>query len=270
LTLQLNDAASDVPWLEGTRWIDAALDQRLPWRHHVVTSFRRRSSGTTLWPSTEAFRVDYVIPLGVPLGAAGDGGRITLRLRDESTGRGVPQVLVQVAGRSLLTDRSGVADFVELPPGQHHLSVSAHAVGPDHTVVPAMPLLLSLARGQHRQVDATIAHVARLDGTIGLLDAPLAGPAEPATPADGLPLSGALIEISNETQRRLTVSDARGRFEFADLAPGTWRVTVVQADIPPFYALQTSSVTVDLTKARTSVVSFWVVPKPTVPADVEE
>jgi len=66
--------------------------------------------------------------------------------------------------------------------------------------------------------------------------------------------------VINE-EHRTAVTDARGRFTFDDVPPGTWRLRVVRADIPPFYLLEEAQVTVTVTPAGTRHIVLRVIPK---------
>ena len=110
-------SALAAPWLNGTRWVDAVVDQRLPWSHHLVLTWRRIDSPSAFLPSSEAYRVDYVVPFGVPVHGPADGS-VRVRLTDHETGTAIGRARVTIAGRSLLTDRDGRVVFDNVRPGE--------------------------------------------------------------------------------------------------------------------------------------------------------
>lgn len=265
LTLQVQNSASDALWLQGTRWINATLDQRLPWRHRIVATYQRRSGGTVFVGDDEAYRLDYVVPIGIPVRAAADTGKITVRLRDGESGQARARLLVQVDGQSRLTDRSGVVAFTGLKPGAHHITVAPGSVGQGRTVVPPLPIRVSVKGGGRVEVNATIVRTASLAGTIQVFQpasgglSPLQGHTPALIPAAGVP--GALIELVVNDEHRTAVADARGRFAFDGVPPGTWRVHVVRADVPAFFRLEQAEVMSTLAPGDAREIVFRVVPK---------
>ena len=262
---QANENSVDTPWLEGARWTDVTLEQGLPWPHRLVATYRRYTGGASLLPSSEAYRVDYVIPLGVPLKRSTDNGRITLRLKDADTGEAQPQVLVQIGKTSLLTDRNGAAEFNSVAVGEHFLTITGAALGPDRTIVPAFPLRVDVTPGQSVTIDATVVRTATVSGLVQVLAYESGGLVVGAASSGLVPvrgLAGALIEISGSSDTRRAVTDERGRFAFGGLPPGAYRLRVLSAALPPFYRLERTELSIGVSPGEAQDVSFQVVPKP--------
>jgi len=254
LTVRMSNGARDALWLRGTQSTTAVLDQRLPWRHHIVVNYQRRSGNSEFLTNDEAYRVDYVIPIGIPLRSAIDSGRIIVRLRDGESGQARSGMLVQIKGQSRLTDRDGVVAFTGLKPGDYHVTVSPDSLGPGRTVVPSLPLKVSIKAGDRVDVNADVMRTGTITGAIQIFQT------APA-PAAGTGMANVLIELKVNEEHRTAVTDGLGRFSFEDVPPGTWRIRVVRADIPPFYILEAAQVTVTVTPAGTRHVVLRVVPK---------
>jgi hypothetical protein len=254
LTIRVSNGARDALWLQGTESITAMLDQRLPWRHHVVVKYQRRSGGSAFVRDDKAYRVDYVIPIGIPVRPDSDSGRITVRLRDGDTGLARAHMRVHVGHESRLTDRDGVVAFTGLKPGDYHVTVSPDSLGPGRTVVPALPLAVSVKGGGRVEVSAVVVRTGTITGAIQVFI-----PMGSAPPAPGI--SNALIELLINDEHRTAVTDAKGRFSFDDVPPGHWRLRVVRAAIPAFYLLEQAQVIVTVTPAGTRHVVLRVVPK---------
>ena len=265
LNFQLHDSGTDAPWLEGTQWATATIDQRLPWAHHLIANYRRRASGTSFLPSSKAFRVDYVIPLGIPLKQTSGTGRVTVYLRDGDTGRALARFLVQIAGQSLLTDDKGVADFSGIKPGASYVTVASASLGPDRTIVPALPLRVSVGAGRRIEINATVVRTASVKGLLQLFQpasgslSPQEGQGSALVPTAGL--VDAVIELTGHGDRRVAVTDAHGRFAFDGVPPGDWRIGVVQADPPPFYQLAERELTFRVVPGKDVDLVLRVVPK---------
>lgn len=266
LRCQANENSVDTPWLEGARWTDVTLEQNLPWPHKIVATYRRYASGTSFLPSSEAYRVDYVIPLGIPLRRSTDDGRITVRLKDADTGEAQPHVLVQLAKTSLLTDRDGAAEFNSVAPGEHFLTIPGAPLGPDHTIVPAFPFRVDVTPGQSVTIDATVVRTATVTGLLQLFQYESGGLTGGVTPSRALvpvrSLAGVMIELTGSGDARRAVTDEQGRYVFGGLPPGAYRLRIVRAAVPPFYQLEHSELSITLMPGDALELPFRVVPKP--------
>jgi hypothetical protein len=263
LMFRIDSTARDAVWLQGSKSAAATLDQSLPWRHHILVNYQRRSGAGAFLPDSAAVRIDYVVPIGLPARPMNDSGRLTVRFHQAGTGQPRVHMLVKVNGESRLTDADGVAAFTNLKPGAYHVTVAPDSLEPDEAVVPAFPLRLSIKGGGHVQVGAEIVRTGAVNGILKLFHAP-AGPAlrdqaAPLTPGPGL--ANAVIELLINDEHRSAVTDAQGRFTFEHVPPGTWLLRVVRADIPPFYFLEDAQMTMVLAPGQSQRLIVRVVPK---------
>jgi hypothetical protein len=83
------------------------------------------------------------------------------------------------------------------------------------------------------------------DGTSGIRGQALAGPQCPVeiegSPCPDRPFEGTVVATNTEDEDFTVDTDAQGRFELA-LAPGTYEVSIVSEDQPPFAKPQTVEV----------------------------
>jgi len=269
MRFQISDSATDAPWLEGLRWVSATVDERLPWSHHLVASYRQRSGSTALLSATTAYRLDYVVPLAVPLRERPNNGRVTVRLRNEETGQPQPRVLVQLGKQSLLTDARGIADFTRLTPGDYVVTVAPASLPANRTIVPAVPLKVTVADGRRTEIAAQVVRFSRVTGRVqrftpssgGLFAA--AGAGQTLTAGDGLP--GVTLELTQRDDRRLVTTDAAGAFDVDAVPPGEWQVRVASIVLPAFYRLERSELSVVVRAGDTTHLIVRVVPKAQVP-----
>lgn len=261
-TLQVQNSAIDALWLLGTRSIIGTLEQDLLWHHRLLLRYQSRTGGGFGLPDERAYRLDYVVPFAVPTRVANEGGRVTIRLRDGDTGAARPALLLQIANQSRLTDANGVATFTGLGAGDYDVTIGPSSIGPGRTVVPALPLRVSLTPGGHVDVQATIIRTARVAGRIQLFQS-----ASLSTLASSMPLTpgagvvGALLDLTVNGEHRTAVSDAQGRFNFDNVPPGTWPLRVTRASVPTFYQLETTDTMLAVSAGQTQDVVLRVVPK---------
>lgn len=163
-------------------------------------------------------------------------------------------MLVQVKGQSKLTDGNGVVAFTALKPGDYHVTVAPESLGPGRTVMPALPLRVSVKAGDRAEVSALVVRTGRITGVIQKFD-------NTPTPAAAAGIANALIELVVNDEHRTALTDSQGRFSFDDVPPGSWRVRVVRAAIPAFYFLEEAMVTVVLAPAATRHLVLRVIPK---------
>jgi hypothetical protein len=251
--VRISNSASDALWLQGSQSITARFDQRLPWQHHIVVNYERRSGGDAFFRDDAAYRVDYVIPIGIPIRSATDSGRITITLRDGESGKPLPRLVVKLQRQSRLTNADGEVAFTGLKPGDYHVTVAPDSLGPGRTVWPALPRV-SIKGGDRASLSAVIVQTGKITGVLQKFQGMPA-----LTPIAGI--ANALIELVIDAEHRTALTDALGRFSFDDVPPGHWIVKVVRADIPAFYLLEQSQVIVTLAPAGTGHVVLRVVPK---------
>jgi len=120
-----------------------------------------------------------------------------------------------------------------------------------------LPLEISLAAGQVLRVDIPLIRVAAIEGLVfndanrnGLQDV-----GEKGIPKVRVLLTG---EISRET-----ITDAAGRFVFADLMPGQYKVKIDEKTLPERFELTTSpELTVTVAPGERVFISFGAAEKP--------
>jgi hypothetical protein len=256
LTVRMSNGARDAVWLQGAQSVNAVVDQRLPWRHHLVVTYLRRTGAGDFVKNDEAYRVEYVIPIGVPVRTREAAARLTVRVTDGESGKPLERMLVHVKGQSRLTDDQGVVVFVALSPGEYHVTVSPDSIGAGRTLMPGSPLQVSVKTGDRAELSAVVVRSGRVTGSIQKFESA-------ASPA-GTGIGRTLIELVINNEHRTTLSDPQGRFSFPDVPPGAWRIRVVRADVPAFYYLEQPHVSTTVVPGGTSLVVFRVLPKPVV------
>lgn len=239
---------------ETESFVDATVEQRLAFGH----ALRVRTRAYPGAPEGRKARVllDYVVPLGVPLSRGGGAGTVSGRVVDAETGRGVAGAIVRVGGRAVVTDGRGRWSVAGLPGGRHAVEVDPLTAGLGRVPLDPERLEVDVTRGA--RVEVRLARGARIAGTLALFAGSMARPGETAR-AGGV--EGAVMEARSGAERRRRATDAQGRFEFGDLRPGRWTVTVAEAGLPPHHALERDSVEVDLPPGAAREVGFRVLPR---------
>lgn len=194
------------------------------------------------------FLLDYVVPLRVPVPRRLAGGRASGTVVDAADGRGVEGVLLRLAGRATVTDRHGRWSLEGLPAGAHSLEVDRLSLGLDRIPDAAMPLRVVVADGRTARVDLRLARSTRVLGNVRRAPSH-AGEA------------GVEVTLSRGAERHRQTTDAWGRFDFPDLAPGRWLLAARHPALPANHSLVPDTVALELAPGERREVSLRVVPR---------
>jgi nucleoid-associated protein YgaU len=237
-TLRVSATGNRLP--EGTSGalLDISLEQGLPFGQRVVARSRAGLGDDPLGPTRPQQTVDYVVPVSVPVSPIHQKGRAQGRVYDAETGRGVAGVPVRIGDRAVITDREGRWAVTGLSDGEHAVEPDRLGVGLDRVPAAGGPLTVKTGGDRPATLDVPLVRSARISGTLRKAGA-APGAADSA-------LAGAVVVLSGTGGTLRRVSDAGGRFEFADLRPGRWRLTVDPTSLPPFHVLQGDSVAAEM------------------------
>lgn len=171
--------------------------------------------------------MEYTLPVGVPLPWTGVNP-VRVRVFDPATGQGIPNVLVRLADRVAISDHRGRAGFSGVVPGSYTLRVESGA-GPERVADRDMPLPVSVGERGGARVEVGLELAGRLAGVVERQ------PATAAADSSATPLAGVEVSLSGPGGVRHVTTDAEGRFALSGLRPGTWRMTVSTASLPPHH-----------------------------------
>ncbi|MEW5931641.1 MAG: carboxypeptidase-like regulatory domain-containing protein, partial [Gemmatimonadota bacterium] len=226
---------------------DAGAERRLAGGHRIAAGVRlaRAGAGAAL---RNLFRIDYTVPVGVPVARGGEGGRVVGRVYDAETGAPLAGALVTLGGRMVLTDAAGRLAFAGLPAGSYRLRVEGRGPGAGRVPLDDAPVVLRPGEREVR-VEVGMTRRARLRGVVRLVSG-----------ADSSGMPGVVLELScgGETLRR--VSGADGGFDFTDLRPGRWTLSVAAAGLPPHHRFEREVVELELARGEARELALRVLP----------
>lgn len=244
--------------------VDATLEQQLPLGHRLALRVRTsgllsdRTAGETL------ASLDYVIPLGVPIGRSGEGARVSGRVLDAETGKGVTDVLVQVGGRTVITDREGRWAVGGLAPASYHVELDRASLGADRLALGDMPRPVRAEQGKTVSTVFRVVRGARVTGRVRL-SSPRVPQADGAATKVGLVEADAmpnlLVELAGEGTVIRRVTDSKGGFEFTDLPPGRWVLSADASALPAHHRLERDSIALVLQPAAVADIDLKVIAK---------
>jgi hypothetical protein len=152
---------------------------------------------------------------------------------------GLPGVRVELStGQTALTDREGRFEFSGLAADVYQVTLPLSQFTEPVRVTGSTELRVELPPSRIVEVDFGVVNFARVMGNV-FNDYLLSGKKLPDAPG----LRGITVILSNPTTRRAVTTDAGGDYEMDDLGPGTYRLAVDHATIPPDFVDPRAAVT---------------------------
>jgi hypothetical protein len=223
--------------------------------------FARYDRGLSV-PGMNAVYLELRAPLHIRTAPSRAAGRVTGRVVDAASGRGLSNLLVRIGGESVITDGQGRVSVSGLKPGHYGVSLESADHGSRGVLVgdasvdvradADRPATFSVALAQSARVRASIRQMATASGSLD---------AGTDSLVDAGALENAIVALEGARDTVYQTTDASGHLDFGHVAPGAWTVHVVSADIPEFYTLEADRVSIVVTPGETRDVQFRVVPK---------
>jgi hypothetical protein len=240
--------------------VDATVEQKLPFGHRLVARARSSTVRSPMAAGGPSFVLDYVAPLGVPVSRLRDEGRIAGRVFDVETGAGIARVPVRLGDRTMVTDDRGVWVFSGIRPGVHTLDVDRLSVGLGRVPGRALPLAVTVRGSSTERVEIGMVRGARVSGAVLLM----ARTVSVSTEGGAVESSGmrdVIVQLSRGGEAVRRVTDASGRFAFADLLPGRWTLTLENPQIPPHHHLERDTLILDVRAGEAHAAEIRVLPR---------
>ena len=241
--------------------LDLTVSEALPFGHRAAWQTRAMSYGPSFPAVPARHQLNYVIPVGLPVGQSDASGTVIARVVDRDAERPVAGVLLRMGDQSRLTNEAGEATFTRLTQDVQYLELERATLGLDRMVLPAGPVAVRVHAGSTETVDLAVRRSARLTGSARRFEArPAAVLGAPAMLEDSGAVAGAILQLANESDTLRTTVDASGRFTFAEVAPGAWTLSVVRADLAPHRRFEDAPRAIVLRGGETGEVALRVVP----------
>jgi len=243
--------------------VEAWLDHEFNFGH--VARIRARHSTFNLSPNGSDFSwmAEYSVPFGLPLGRISTVGGVSGRVVDAETGVGIPEVILSIAKRSVLTDRNGSFAFQGLEPGMHRLQVDVTTLGRHRVLEHGLNDPIPVHGGEDTPVELRVVRGGEIAGSVTLNTFVVTESGDTLANqfAEVAGIPSALIEASRGDDLVRQLTDSRGGFQFKDLRPGTWSIRVRTFSAPENHFLETEAVTVDVTGGEKTELTFRVLPR---------
>ncbi len=254
---------------------DLSLDLRL--RHLRGSDDRTRN----------AFLLSVTRGFGVPVGRRTSVGAVRGVIFDmeDAQHRGVPGVVVRLNSMMAITDSEGVFSFPTVEPGRLLLTVDRGILGLNMTTRTPLPMMIEVKGGGTERLEIGVSRASRVEGRVSLyISAPAVAVATDSLPGNTLFVEGSdcrsvagrpaggrryiqgsglaniMVEISNGVTVRRKFTGEDGGFDFPELTPGAWTLSVSTRNLPPHHELEARVVEIDVAAGETAEIPLRVLP----------
>lgn len=258
LSVSWNATRESQPELRQRSVVYATVMQDLPRGHRLMARGRLVSSGRTSGLFQQStFDFAYSIPVGLPVGPSRNSARLVGRVYDAASGKPLPNAVVRVGDRAVMTDPDGRATFSGLAPDAYHVIVDGESLGEGRVTTGENPLPVNVRAMRTSRFEVGIVSGAWLAGAVRRhTQAPqLESDARDSLVYAG-PIQGARIIAVRGRDTVHAVSDMRGRFEFGRVAPGEWTLSLPGPGVPAHHEPLQRSLVVRLGAGDSTHVMF--------------
>jgi hypothetical protein len=237
------------------------LRHTFPSGHRLELDGRGFIYGERLSRGTSDYRLAYVVPVGVPVGAADPARTVAGRVYDAETGAGLAGVVLTLDGVTALTDAEGRFRLPRPETGAAYLHVDRISAGLGRVPLVDLPIEVRSEGEADAEVgDAGIeipmVRGASLAGRVSVADN---GSAASEAPSDGV--RDAVLELRAGEWRLRAISDREGRFSFSEVPPGAWTLRVLHARLPDYHRVEREAYAVPLAPGQDAGLEVRVVPE---------
>ena len=176
-------------------------------------------------------------------------------LRRDPHEEGIPNLILALDSVLAQTNEDGEFLFPPLAAGTYSLAIPY--LPSEYVLQERLPIPVTIRAGEISVMGIPVVRGARVAGRIAVIQVEqpldeglyLEGVQQPPSerslePSRGLP--GILVELSNGFEMHRQITDQTGNFQFEQLLPGAWILTVLPEGIPAFHQLERTSFEIHL------------------------
>jgi len=227
-----------------------------------------------------ALMVQYTIPLGLPVCKKKSVGSIRGYIYDEEMQTAIAGVILRLNDLTAVTDEGGNFTFPSLKPGTYYLDADTASIGMNRIPSLKTPIALTVKGGEQTLVNIPVTRAAWLSGRImvygyennnyetvpgekyrGTGESYVVENGSDAKLIEDYALANVILEIKNITEKRRTITDRQGRFNFQELRPGEWTLKIYSYTLPEYHYLEKDSFEMELKAGQRREMLIKVLPK---------
>lgn len=222
--------------------VDVTVSHRLPNKSTLLIRGYYRPWESTSRHDEAAVSLEYAIPVGVPVARRQSVGAVKGRVFDELTGLPVEDAILRLDGATAVTDARGNFTFPSIAKGEYYLRVDRASIGLDHITVQKTPIDVAVEGGEEKSIQIGVTRSASLHGKVVLYKSKAGGTmlsrADTADLVEDHGVGELLVELTDGVETKRVITDEQGRFDFEEMRPGAWTLTVSEANLPEYTRLE--------------------------------
>lgn len=227
-----------------------------------------------------ALMVQYTIPLGLPVCKKKSVGSIRGYIYDEEMQTAIAGVILRLNDLTAVTDEGGNFTFPSLKPGTYYLDADTASIGMNRIPNLKTPIALAVKGGEQTLVNIPVTRAAWLSGRImvygyennnyetvpgekyrGTGESYVVENGSDAKLIEDYALANVILEIKNISEKRRTITDRQGQFNFQELRPGEWTLKIYSYNLPEYHYLEKDSFEMELKAGQRREMLIKVLPK---------
>lgn len=241
--------------------LDGLVSRGLPNGSIVTLRARLVGGGSRSGSQQSVMYLEYAMPLRLPVAPLRTPGRVTGRVVDAVSGRGVPGALVRLGPQVAITDRHGEVSFGGVPGGQHRLSMSQETSFANAVFVGDPTLVVDSTRVSPTRFSLAIARSARIDVDVRRFSAVRTAVGQGADSVREVgAVSNAMLVLAGERDTLYRSTGESGKVSFTDVPPGKWTLSI-RGDMPAFTRFEPDRVELVLAPGESAAHTFNLVPR---------
>ena len=253
------------------------LSQKLFNNHEISFFARHISYSQDQLTNFSALVAEYRIPFGMPVSRNNLFGSLKGIVYDIENNRPISGAVIRLNKLSTVSDKNGVFKFPSLIPGKYLLNFEQSSIGLNRVTTENFPMEILLAENEKKLIAIKLTRGASVTGKVTLYKFK-----EIRTVEDNLPdeskkirvpnkqdspyervsgMSHLLIELTHGKTIKRRVTDRFGRFNFSELSPGEWKLTVQKSRLPEYTFVQPDTLQLLLKPGENEEIEINVLPE---------
>lgn len=226
------------------------------------------------WQMDNDIMLSYMMPIDMPVSRRKDVATVRGQAFDQETGKGIPNVILEMDRRVAITDERGYFHFPSVEVGVRQIKLAGGQLPVGMIPLIELPVEVNLHFDAGVPVKLPFIRGATILGKVQLYEPdPKLLPSQtfiqigqgsqppPIRSEDLVPtrgLGGILIEVRNGEQVYRRLTNGNGEFRFAGLQPGTWSVTLDTSKLPENASIEETSYTLEVEPSADASLEFRV------------
>lgn len=240
-------------------------------RHELIIDNRyalpRKQTKDAVWE----FGVQYRFHFGIPVGKKSKRLASLKGIIDTYSLDNIPRsdVLLQMSGKSVYTDKEGQFEFKNMQPGEHFIFIDKSGMGIDVVANTAEPIKVTLKEDEENFVPIQLFKSAELKGMIILHEEEDSEGEENLYKSSeaveklkkAADITPVIVELYNDEKSYKRITDKNGEFVFQQIVPGNWKLKIYPNGLLKNYKLKKNEYDLELESGKSNFLEIPIYPK---------